>query len=454
MNQNLRVALVWNGTVFQEKTFNRVSGDTISVGESRVNDFTVPADGLPETFEMFKRTSGGYTFRLTDALSGKIHYNDEDHTVEELLEVSGITKAGSAQSAAGKSVNIYEGSLSPGDWGVIQLGDVSIFFQFVDNDAAVLYRPPFNRDMMVVSGTILFAFLAHFIFLLVCELSYDPNVDRANLEIPDRFVQFIAEDVDEPIEEEEELEEPEEDTTGKKAGGEEGKFGDPDTDIPESKVPKSDGEMVDKIDVKNIGINKALGANVLGSGPLKNLFGSSEGFDAKMQVAMSGEGNTLVVGRGAGGMGMRGTGRGGGGEGFGRVQGMGKVDTGGGKGVKAKIGGKGKAKVKAKVSRGAARVGSFCEKGNIRSVVGRGTGGVRYCYEKALQTNPTLSGKVIVNWTVNMSGGVMKAFVSSSTLGNPGVESCITRVVQRWRFAPPKGGNCVISYPFIFKGAQ
>ena len=125
---------------------------------------------------------------------------------------------------------------------------------------------------------------------------------------------------------EEQVIEPEEDTTGKKAGGEEGKFGDPDTDIPESKIPKVDGEMVDEIDVKNLGVNQALSSDVLGSGPLKNIFGNQDGFDAKMNVAMSGEGGDLVVGRGAGGMGFRGLGKGGGGEGFGRIGGLGKVE--------------------------------------------------------------------------------------------------------------------------------
>ena len=89
----------------------------------------------------------------------------------------------------------------------------------------------------------------------------------------------------------------------------------------------------------------SLDSKLLGAGPLKNVFGDQEGFDAKMNVAMSGEGGELVVGRGAGGMGMRGTGKGGGGEGFGRVGGLGKVDTGGGKGMGGKVG---KAKKKKK----------------------------------------------------------------------------------------------------------
>jgi TonB family protein len=451
--QNLRVALVWNKTVFQEKTFTKVSSDMITVGDSRANDFYVPAEGLPDHFEMFRRTGDGYLLRITDGLTGKVHYNGESYSIESLVGVSGVTRTGAVSSSGGGNVSAFELSISEGDWGMLELGQVSIFFQFVDG-AAILTRRGFAGMDWPLVGTLVLALLLHGVFLLIAALSYDPNVDRANLQIPDRFVKFITDEVDEPIEEEEELDEPEEDTTGKKAGGEEGKFGDPDKDIPESKIPKTDGEMVDKIDVKNLGINKALGSNLLGAGPLKNIFGNVDGFDAKMNVAMSGEGNTLVIGRGAGGMGMRGTGRGGGGEGFGRIGGLGKVDTGGGRGVNAKIGGKGKAKVKARVSRGAAAIGAFCAKGNIRSVVGRGSGAIKYCYEKELQLNPTLSGKVSINWTVGLSGKVMKAYVSSSSLNNKKVEGCMVRVVQRWRFEPPKGGHCAISYPFIFKGAQ
>ncbi len=452
-NQDLRVALVWNGTVFQEKTFTRVSGDTITVGDNRSNDFFTPAEGLPEQFEMFRRTGEGYLLRLTDGLKGKIHFGGQDYTIEEIGGAKGVTKTGMVGSVGGASVTTYELSITEGDWGVLQLGDVSIFFQFVEGAIALPHRGLSGFDWPLF-GTVMLGLVLHGVFLLIAALSYDPNVDRANLEIPDRFVKFIADEPPEPIEEEEELEEPEEDTTGKKAGGEEGKFGDPDKDIPESKIPKVDGEMVDKIDVKNLGINKALGSNLLGQGPLKNIFGNVDGFDAKMNVAMSGEGNSLVIGRGAGGMGMRGTGRGGGGDGFGRVHGLGNVDTGGGKGVNAKIGGKGKATVKAQVSRGAAAVGAFCAKGNISAVVGRGSGAIKYCYEQELQLNPSLSGKVTINWTVGLNGAVMKAFVSSSTMSNPKVEGCMVRVVQRWRFDPPQGGHCAISYPFIFKGAQ
>ena len=109
-------------------------------------------------------------------------------------------------------------------------------------------------------------------------------------------------------------------------------------------------------------------SKLLGNSPLKNVFGDQEGFDAKMNVAIGGEGGELVVGRGAGGMGMRGSGKGGGGEGFGRVGGLGAVDTGGGKGMGGKVG-------KAKKSK---HGGGISERGvgmaNVGSV-GRGSYG-------------------------------------------------------------------------------
>ena len=287
--------------------------------------------------------------------------------------------------------------------------------------------------------------------LIAAFLFFEANTDLQEMQNLDRFVKIMVDDAPEPIEEEE-VEVPEEDTTGKKAGGEEGKFGDPDEEIPESKIPKTDGEMVEEIDVKNLGVNKALSSEILGAGPLKNIFGNQDGFDAKMNVAMSGEGSELQVGRGAGGMGFRGLGGGGGGDGFGRIQGLGKVDTGGGKGTGGKIGTKKKRKVKPKMTRGTPAIGDFCDKGNIRRVVGGKSNAIKYCFEKELQTNPTLSGKVVAQWKVGMDGAVMESSIASSTLGHKGVEGCITRVIKRMRFEKPNGGICVINYPFVFSG--
>ncbi len=454
-NQNLRIALVWNETVFQERTFTQVSADTITVGEHRANDFYVPAPGLPEQFPMFRRNGENYTLQFTSALDGKIHFRGEQYDLETLAKAQNVTDLGQGSSARKGNVSVYELTLQEGDWGILRLGEVAIFFKFVEPVGAIARRG-FSGFEWPLVGTMVLALAFHAVFLLVAELSYDPNINQMHAQLPNRFVHFIANEPPDPIEEEPLLDAPEEDLTAKKPGGEEGKFGDPEKEIPDSKIPKKEGDLAEKIDVNNIAITKALGKNLLGKGPLQNIFGDIEGFEAKMNVnvAMNGTGNTLAIGRGTNGMGMRGLRNGGGGNGFGRVVGVGNIDVGNGRGVAARVGGRAKKKVKTKLSIGTANVGQFCAKNNIRSVVRRGSAAVKYCFEKELQINPSLSGKVVLQWTVNASGKVSKAYVSSTTLKNKKVESCMVRVAKRWRFEEPKGGHCVISYPFTFKGAK
>lgn len=452
--QNLRVALIWNGSVFDEKTYTVMSEPVVTVGDAMSNQFIVPATGLPETFQMFERTGDGYVVRFTDKVSGTLTLDDEDQDLDELIAEGGASKRESVTTEAG-AAQVYEARLANGDWGLLELGEVEIYFQVIDEIPAVPRRGVMTEIMasMMLLGICLVSGVAGIIFLVIAEMSYDPNAELNDILAEDRFAKFIAEDLKEPLPEEEEVPEPEEDTTGKKAGGEEGKFGAEDSEIEESKIPKVDGEMVDKIDVKNLGVNKALNSNVLGSGPLKDIFSSDQtGFDAKMNVAMSGEGGELVIGRGAGGMGMRGTGSGGGGEGFGRVGGLGKVDTGGGKGAGGKIGKKGPAKVRTKVSVGTPQVGDFCDKNNIRQVVGAKQNAIKYCFEKELQTKPNLSGKIMAQWNIALDGAVMKPSIASTTMNDSTVEGCIVRVIERMRFQPPNGGICVIQYPFVFSG--
>src|SRR5690606_30994222 len=91
----------------------------------------------------------------------------------------------------------------------------------------------------------------------------------------------------------------EEEEVSKKAGGEEGKFGDPDEQPDkQSKIPKLDAKMVDKIDVKKVGLNGLLATSKLGgAGAISEILNaSSEGLSNKLAVAMGGEGSEFVMG--------------------------------------------------------------------------------------------------------------------------------------------------------------
>ena len=327
------------------------------------------------------------------------------------------------------------------DWGVLDFGDFAIFFQGSKGPEALGtggFMSTMNRSIL---GAILFAVVMHLGFLIAAFLFWSDDPVFAELDLSDRFMKVIVEEPPE-IEEEEEEENIDEDV-GKKAGGEEGKFGEEDK-IEKSKVPKRDGELVDK--VKDVGIHKALGSDLLGRGPLQNVFGDKTGFDSKLNAAMAGAGDNLVVGAGAGGMGLRGTGGGGGGQGFGRIHGMGRIDTGGGRGTRARLGGKKRRKKKARVRRGKGNIMGFCKEKDILRVVGGRQRGIQYCYEKELARNPELNGKVTMGWRIGLDGKVAKVVVQSSTLGNKSVEGCMKRQIQRWRFPKPEGGMCQIRF--------
>lgn len=424
----LRVAVLWHDTVVSETT---VSGKSVTIGENPKNTLMIPdAANVGNSYELFSADKGGgYSLNLADGMSGQISIKGEEFSAEDALK-----QKGRSISVDGK------------DWGVIDLGPLAVFFQFVDDRAVVPATPIWGALETSVLSSILVALTVHLGVLIAAFMLYDEKPQFTDLDLDDRFMKVIVEEPPPEIEEEEEEESVDEDV-GKKAGGEEGKFGEEDKKD-KSKVPKRDGEMVDKI--KDVGIHKALGSNLLGRGPLKNVFGDKTGFDSKLNAAMSGTGDALVVGHGAGGMGLRGTGSGGGGEGFGRIHGMGRIDTGGGRGTRAKLRGRGKKKKKVRMRATGGNVSGFCKKKDIQRVVSARSRGVKYCYEKELSRNPELSGKVNVTWRIGLDGKVVKVVIAGSTLGNKSVEGCIKRQIQRWRFPKPEGGMCQIKYPFVF----
>ena len=90
----------------------------------------------------------------------------------------------------------------------------------------------------------------------------------------------------------------------------------------------------------------------------------------------------------------------------------------------------------------------------IRDVVRRNLNQVRYCHEQALSAEvPVLPGRVEVAFIIGESGAVDSAELTSSSLADPAVGSCIVGAVSRWAFPAPTGGRVGVRYPFVF-GAE
>jgi len=94
-----------------------------------------------------------------------------------------------------------------------------------------------------------------------------------------------------------------------------------------------------------------------------------------------------------------------------------------------------------------------CERTVIARVIARHSNEVRFCYESRLSNDPNLAGKLAVSFTIDPTGAVSEADVAQSTLGDSTVEQCVLSRVRRWKFPEPKGGVCVINYPYVFQPA-
>ncbi|MDF1562536.1 MAG: AgmX/PglI C-terminal domain-containing protein [Deltaproteobacteria bacterium] len=196
------------------------------------------------------------------------------------------------------------------------------------------------------------------------------------------------------------------------------------------------------------------------SGPARNTR-TSAGKLGKQEAAAS-QGLLGVLGgtsvgdvHGAGGLGLKGSGKGGGGGASGNTFGVGSVGTrgrgGGLGGYGSGVGGLG-GKKDSMIESGTPSVQGSLDKEVIRRVIRSHKNEMRYCYERELQRNPALQGKVTPTFTISPTGKVTAVRTSSTTLKNAAVEGCINARVKTWQFPAPKGGgNVQVSYPFVFQ---
>ena len=88
----------------------------------------------------------------------------------------------------------------------------------------------------------------------------------------------------------------------------------------------------------------------------------------------------------------------------------------------------------------------------IKRYIATKMGAIKACYQKGLQANPSLQGKVKVMFLIQPNGAVAGAKIADSGLNSPAVESCILRNIKIWRFPRAQGGGSTkVIYPFNFR---
>lgn len=448
----LRVAIVWGTSVVALKTLSR--GQSFYLGDGKDCVLPVP-DGVEMSQAPIRANAGGWELDARGCVGG-------------LLTLRGRQEDPAAIARTSAAVPIM-----PGDFGLIQYGQISLFFQYTTQPIPMSSRR--GPELLVMLAALCSAILHIGGMGLLSTLSTPlPYPKPPELESPDELARrFNMKRAD--------LEPPPPEPVGDKS--DQG-VKDPGQN---DKKDQGGGKKMKEAEGK-LGFNQSKDKTQLPGearptthfGGLTDVLEGDTGKEIKSTLqsinsvssVLSGMSSATLVQGGGTGTGLKGGGPGGGGTGPGVAYGGGTLDTGfgagngggmgrggggpggrgaGGNGLGGSGGnGGGPGEAKVNVGAGAAAAKGGLSADQIHRVVMGHIGAVRACYETEAQRNPGLKGGVTIQWSIDPSGTVTSASVASSTLSNPRVEGCVVRQVQRWKFPASESPTTVAGFPFKF----
>ncbi|NDG25755.1 MAG: FHA domain-containing protein [Proteobacteria bacterium] len=481
--RELELTVLWGDHILDVSNFSEES--EITVGESPRNDYIIPSQGIPDEFPLVSiHEDGGAQLAFTDKMTGTIRSRDKIFSLSELKEEKFVKRSGTS----------YSLKLQQDDFAKLAIGNVNFFMLYVQ-PAPRIKPPPFmEKDPLLIRTTVgsVLVFL-----LLLIGLSFVPKPVPVTIDqIPERFQKIVIRKRPVlPSSKDGLIAKGEEAKQGGSVAGQGGPFIGPEGEagrkdlprkeekaqliLPQSKpkevappqinTPKPDAKssqksqkVVDADRAKKVGLLKAFSQGAA-SKEAQNLLGGAGvgpegpgGFDEFGKAISGARGKTLEETGGAGGKGLKGVEAGGGGKTVGidgpSTGGLGRgyYGTGIGEGISGpgRFGQKGEHAISI-VSENV-QVLSGLSKDIINAVVARHRSEIRACYESALQRNPNLRGKVVMAFTIQANGIVSSAIPKESTIGDAGLEGCITSKIKTWVFPKPDAPAVteVSAYPF------
>ncbi|MGD8861781.1 MAG: AgmX/PglI C-terminal domain-containing protein [Myxococcales bacterium] len=452
----LRIGVLQAGRIIEERIIRK--RETVTVGGSERNHFVVLADAIPSRFELFQLVGDDYILNFTEDMTGRVGLPGGVQELDQMRQ----------SGAARQSGDHYQVKLSDTSRGKVVIGPTTLLFQFVE-PPPVQPRPQlpagaragFVRSIdWVFTAFVVFTFMTMFGFIVYLE-NADWPIDEGIAAVPDDLARMIFEEPPPPLEpeeaeptEEEGEAEGEAEESAEPAPTPEPRPGPPgpSTDEGEAAVAEKSARIAEEAaqaaEALIVGAlsSEAGGAlaDVLAGGAVT---GSAEDIlsqAAGVGVAQSSSGGTLRQ-------------RSGGGSGSGQQKGLGALAAAGGKGTtqaKGEGGAVKERKIRGKTSVGSggdiAGAGDF-DASLVVAMIRKRIGAIRACYERELRRNPTLAGKVTVEFTIQPRGNVTGVKVVANTTGDNAVGKCVANAVARFRFNPgPDGGSVTFSYPFVF----
>lgn len=401
------------------------------------SDFYAPDSSLPGgfDFELFKWDGSQFVARVDSHWAVTAEINGQDYNLDQLV----------AMGKASKNGQITEIAITDDIRLMINIDGLIFFSHMVHPSKKVAGGLITDVDYTLLATFSVMAFIGGVFGAYVA--TSPPPAQNDISELEDQFAQLLLEKPEKEEKKKEDKPDKNPDAgEGKKAKKKEGKVGKKDAKQKQAKGNKreADKSQQDKEIAENAGL---LGAF--------DDAGMADLGDAGLSAGMAGGLGGLIGAKGTqagvGGLGSRGSGMGGGGSasglgGYG-TKGMGSGSSGYGKGG-GSFGDKGGGGMSARG--GSPVIMGSLDRALIDKVVKRRMQSIRYCYQRELQKNPTLAGKVKINFTIAGDGSVAKASVLES-IGSSAVDSCVRQQFMKMTFPEPKGGGIVIvKYPFIF----
>lgn len=450
----LRVGVIQHGRIVEERVIRK--RETVSVGSSEKNHFVVLGEGVPARFDIFQLVGDDYILNFTDSMSGRIGLPGGVQDLDQMR------KSGAARNAG----THFQVKLTDSSRGRVNLGTTTLLFQFVvpppvqpRPQLPAAARAGFVRSIdWMFTALVVFTFMTMFGFIVYLENADWPLAQDVG-EVPPEVARMIFEEPTPPpeveapteVEGEEEAEaapQKAEPAPPREAPGPPSESEAKAQAEATARIAEEAAQAAEALIVGALGAEGGALADVLAGGAVTGNAQDILAQAAGVGVAQSGAGGTLRQ-------------RSGGGTGSGQ-QGLGSLQRAGGAETTA---GRGEGTVvKERTIKGNLKLGDGGDIGGagefdsnlVIAKIRSRLGGIRACYERELRKNPTLAGKVTIEFAIEERGNVSGVKVAENTTGDTAVGECVANEIKRIpTFNPgPEGGKVVFSYPFVFAPQQ
>jgi periplasmic protein TonB len=87
---------------------------------------------------------------------------------------------------------------------------------------------------------------------------------------------------------------------------------------------------------------------------------------------------------------------------------------------------------------------------SLMAVVHRYAGGIKYCYDRCLESRPEVKGRMVLLITVAPNGTVSKLQPVANTVKDDALEGCVLGQVKAWKFPASSGPAVSFRCPLVF----